>query len=210
MQGLALSAALCVLLLAESVRADVPAPGAPRNPGNDMLLPRGGGPGFQEPPERRVKLVLIAGNGQDGEAHLRIGGSLLKSLHVDAAGARRSGYAVLAPTVMTGLALSLGFVLTGFWLVRSRPRRRITMPVLALTGLLAAGFVGCLWDNGQRTMVPVYEPAKAMHSDSPSSLNGEALLEVDERAENVELTIPREALSLLQDNTPPVQLLPPK
>jgi hypothetical protein len=212
---LAFTAALCVLLLAVAAQADIPSPDGrlgPRNiPRIDGLLPRGAGQGFQEPVERHAHLVLIAGAGRDGEAHLRFGRALMKSLHADEAGDRQSGSAApLAPAVMAGLALSLGFVLTGFWLVRSRPRRTIGLPALALTGLLAAGFIGCFWDNGKRTVVPVYEPARPLHSESPNSLSGEALLEVDERAENVELTIPREALSLLQEKTPPVPPIPPK
>jgi len=159
-------------------------------------------PGFQPtPPPPRTMVTIVVSQKGDGQTHLRLNRSLLKHFHVEAPSSRQVG-SVLLPqpvgsTVIAGVALSLAFVLSGFWLVRAKPRRVVACTILVLTGILTAGLIGCIGEGGsRRTSI---NESSTLHPEGAGTLEGEALLEVDEKAEDVQLVIPREVIAEWQE-----------
>jgi hypothetical protein len=103
------------------------------------------------------------------------------------------------PTVMAGTALALGFMSGGLWLLR-RPRRRLTVTLLLVAGLLAVGGTA-LWANAapplrQRPPQPVpVQPLPAVRPQLvlPAGilLPGNIDVEVVEKGDAIRLIVNR-------------------
>jgi hypothetical protein len=163
-------------------------------------------------PTLHSTMTLAVSQGGDGQAHLCLSRSLMNDLHAEAADPRPSWQA-MAPspgaTVMAGVALSLGFVLTGFWFVRTRPRRLLILPTLFLTAIVAAGVGGCIWPAKPAPSMVAHIPAEPLH-DEAGHLIGEALLEVNDKIERPQVVLSREALLVLLENARPAEDPNPK
>jgi hypothetical protein len=159
-------------------------------------------PGFQPaPPPPPTMVTIVVSQQGDGQTHLRLNRSLLKHFNVETPSSRQVGSVFLpqpvGSTVIAGAALSLAFVLSGFWLVRAKPRRVVACTIIVFSGIVAAGLIGCLGDGGSgRTFVT---ETSTLHSESAGILEGEALLEVDDKADDVQLVIPREVIAEWQE-----------
>ena len=102
--------------------------------------------------------------------------------------------------------LSLGFVLTGLWVVRGNSRpgwRPGSLPMLLLTAGLAGGIFGCLWGRTPPPAPPIKTKAEVLRMDEYGHLSGEALLEVDDKTDRTEVAIDREVLRALLEQAPP-------
>ena len=206
-------AVLCGLVLALIVCADpafaqvsikgLRSKAAPTDNGYSGLESHG--PPQKNNPTMRSTMALVITQGGDGQAHLCLSRSLMKDMHAEAPNTSPS-WRALAPapgaTVMAGIALSLGFVLTGFWLVRKRPRRIPILATLLVMGCVTAGIVGCIWPAKPAPPTIVHVPAEPLH-DEAGHLIGEALLEVNDKIERPQVVLSREALLVLLENARP-------
>ncbi len=95
--------------------------------------------------------------------------------------------------IVTGVCLSLSLVLAGFWLVRGRPRRVFSLPVLGVACLFSLALLGCITDN---TYLVAPDPLSRF---GDGHLEGKALLEIDDRSEGNSLILHQDSLKALAD-----------
>ncbi len=195
---------------------------APAADANPVIDPGGAAPprpaDFRVPNPPGPRLVLRAGlNRADPQTYLRLPAGLAKGLRADASRPTHG------PAVVAGVALALGLATGGLWLARTG-RRRVLVggAALGVAGLLLVGVSGCPWD---RQVVDQFydEPLKPPSCAPDGNLTGEALLEVDPKADAVEVVVDRAELAAWVEQaakplppppdapptTPGVRIIPP-
>lgn len=149
----------------------------------------------QPPLPQTIDVAVQVKKGNDQATILRLGRSFQDALQQNSMPQRGAFQWGPGPsTLMTGVCLSLGFALAGLWLVRGRPRRFLSLPVLAVVGLGTLSLLGCIWDRQTRA----YDSPPRLQYAGNGELYGDALLEVDAKAGNC-LILHQEALSELAD-----------
>jgi hypothetical protein len=153
----------------------------------------------------RLRLVLRAGLGDDKQTYLRLPATLAKGGRADASRPSQ------APTVVAGVALTLGLVTGGLWLARAG-RRRVLVggAALGVAGLLLVGVSGCPWDREVVMDDHFYDERLAPPSCGPDgNLTGEALLEIDSQTDAVEVVVNRAELAAWAEQAAKPGLPPP-
>lgn len=165
-------------------------------------------------PTFRSTISLLASQGSGAQAHIRLSRSLMNDFRAEAPTSQNSQYAIEQPMkrndrstpVLLGTVVSLGFILTGLLLVRARPRHRLALPGLAVIVLFGAALAGC--PLPQKTQQPVVNQwdviqASPLRLNNSGLLEGEALLEVDDKATTTQVVVSRaDLLALLQNAAP--------
>jgi hypothetical protein len=143
--------------------------------------------------------------GGDGQAHIRIAGSLVNTLRAEAPSNRPFRFASLPGSVVAGVCLSLSIVLMGFRFVRGRGASRTgaSWSLLLVTAVVAGGVFGCVWGGKPPPVIPVKTRADMLRLNDYGSLSGEALLEIDNRTNTTEVLIDRDVLLALLEQPAP-------
>ena len=146
----------------------------------------------EKPPLPKTVRVVIAPLDGQKDSRLYLPRELWRSLNTDPAPVKAAAAPGRTSTIAAGLALTGAFVLGGLWLVKNPKRRLAGAVTVALAGLAVLGVCGCPIDKKPETQV-AFRPLAPTHVLN-GELEGEALLELDDSSDAVQLLLDRKAL----------------
>ncbi len=194
--------ALCLAIsFTSAVLADIPLVPEPQ--------PVARPPQVEPNPPAVAPLVILPNSGEDNQTRLRLPALSKREGRVEDAPEKESTHRALAAptrvtTIVAGTALAICFALCGVRFARGGNRRYLYCGTAVALTVLVVGLTGCPPEPEPLIDNPIIvNTLPAMKRAADGTLTGQVLLERDEKAEQIQLTIERDQLAeFLEKNAP--------
>ena len=197
--------ALCLAISFTSpMLADIPL--VPEPPPQPVPRP----PQVEPNPPAVAPLVILPNSGEDNQTRLRLPALSKREGRIDNAPEKESTRRALASptrfsTIVAGTALAICFALCGVRFVRGGNRRYPYCGTAVALAVLIVGLTGCPSERRTEPVVgrTIVNTLPRMKQGADGTLTGQALLEQDEKAGQIQLTMERDELAaFLEKNMP--------